>query len=104
VPIADHVMDRIMSSTRARELAAEPGMAEVSDLRRRLGSNLSDEDFLLRATMPAEQVDAMHNAGPARRDYDPDTRKVMTILNDLLSRPEAEAVSLSRPGFKLELA
>ena len=104
VPIADHVMDRIMSSPRARELAAEPEMAEVSDLRRRVGAHLSDEEFLLRATMPAGQVDAMQAAGPARRDYDPETRKAMTILTDLLSRPEAEAVSLSRPGFKLELA
>jgi oxaloacetate decarboxylase (Na+ extruding) subunit alpha len=104
VPIADHVMDRIMSSPRARELAAEPGMAEVSDLRRRVGAHLSDEEFLLRATMPTGQVDAMQAAGPARRDYDPETRKAMTILKDLLSRPEAEAISLSRPGFKLELA
>ena len=104
VPIADHVMDRIMSSARAKELAAEPGMAEVSELRRRLGAHLSDEEFLLRATMPAQQVDAMEAAGPARRDYDPVTRKVMTLLKDLLSRPQAEAVSLIRPGFKLELA
>jgi oxaloacetate decarboxylase alpha subunit len=104
VPIADHVMDRIMSSPRAKELAAEPGMAELPELRRRLGAHLPDEDFLLRATMPAEQVDAMQAAGPARRDYDPETRKAMTILKDLLAGPSAEAVSLSRPGFKLELA
>jgi oxaloacetate decarboxylase alpha subunit len=104
VPIADHVMDRIMSSARARELAAEPGMAEVSELRRRLGNHLSDEEFLLRATMPAEQVDAMQPPGAAARRYNPEARKAMTILKDLLARPEAEAVSLSRPGFKLELA
>ena len=104
VPIADHVMDRIMSSARARELAAEPGMADLPDLRRRLGAHLSDEEFLLRATMPAEQIDAMQAAGPAKRDYDPEARQAMAILKDLLTRPGAEAVSLSRPGFELELA
>ena len=104
VPISGHVMDRIMSSARARELAAEPGMAELGELRRRLGKSLSDEEFLLRATMPAEQVDAMQPPGAAARHYDPEARQAMAILKDLLSRPEAEAVSLERPGFKLELA
>jgi oxaloacetate decarboxylase alpha subunit len=104
VPIADHVMDRIMSSARARELAAEPGMADVPELRRRLGKHLSDEEFLLRATMPAEQVDAMQPPGAAPRDYDPEARKAVTILKELLARPGAEPVSLSRPGLNLELA
>jgi oxaloacetate decarboxylase alpha subunit len=104
VPIAGHVMDRIMSSARARELAAEPGMADLPDLRRRLGAHLSDEEFLLRATMPAEQVDAMQAAGPAQRDYDPEARQAMAVLRDLLTRPGGEAVSLKRPGFELELA
>ena len=33
VPIAAHVMDRIMANSRTKELQAEPGMAELSDLR-----------------------------------------------------------------------
>ena len=74
MPIADHVMDRIMSSDQPRakkELAAEPDMAEVPELRRRLGAHLSDEEFLLRATMPAGQVDAIQPPGAAPRHYDP---------------------------------
>lgn len=104
VPIADHVMDRIMSSARARELAAEPGMAEVPELRRRLGGRLSDEEFLLRATMPAEQVDAMQPPGAAPRHYDPEARRAVAILREMLSRPADGPVSVSRPGFSLELA
>ena len=46
-------------------------MAPLAELRRRLGGRLSDEEFLLRATMPAGQVDAMLAAGPAERHYDP---------------------------------
>ncbi len=63
VPLAGYVMDRIESLPRTRELRDEPGMACVAQLRRRLGTGLSDEEFLLRATMPAGQVDEMIAAG-----------------------------------------
>src|SRR4030095_15078623 len=71
VPIDANVMDRIMSLPRTRELAEEPGMASVAELRRRVGQTLSDEEFLLRATMPTELVDAMQANGPAPRHYEP---------------------------------
>ena len=104
VPIAGHVMDRIMADPRARELAAESGLPELADLRRRVGAHLSDEEFLLRATMPSGQVDAMQAAGPARRDYDPEAARALNVLRDLLSRPHSGPVSVDRPGLKLELA
>jgi len=104
VPIADHVMDRIMASPRAKELAAEPGMAELPELRRRLGPHLSDEELILRAVMPAEQVDAMQPPGAAPRRYDPEARQAMAVLREMLSRPAGSPISVSRPGFKLELA
>ena len=66
VPIDANVMERIESLPRTRELRAEPPMASLEELRRRLGANLSDEEFLLRATMPAGQVDAMLAAAPRR--------------------------------------
>ena len=74
VPIDAQVMDRIESLPRTRELRAEPAMAPLAELRRRLGAQLSDEEFLLRATMPAGQVDAMLAAGPAARHYNPSTQ------------------------------
>ena len=68
VPIDPEVMDRIMANPRTKELEAETGMAELSDLRKRIGTNLSDEEFLLRATMPAEpgRRDAEGRPGAAR--------------------------------------
>ena len=65
VPIDPQIMERIESSPRAAELRAEPVMAPLAELRRRLGPKLSDEEFLLRATMPSRQVDSMLAAGPA---------------------------------------
>ena len=58
-PIDAQVMDRIESLQRTRELRAEPPMAALADLRKQLGVKLADEELLLRATMPASQVDAM---------------------------------------------
>jgi len=79
-------------------------MAPISELRRRLGNNLSNEEFLLRATMPAEQVDAMQVAGPAPRHYSPDSAPVMKLIRELLKRTDLNHISINKEGFKLELA
>jgi oxaloacetate decarboxylase alpha subunit len=103
VPIAGHVMDRIESLPRTRELRAEAGMPSIAELRRSLGAQLSDEEFLLRATMPAGQVDAMLAAGPAARHYNPDLKPVMNLIRQLARHPELSRVSVSKPGFNLQL-
>jgi len=103
VPIDARVMERIESLPRTRELRAEAPMPELAELRRRLGAQLSDEEFLLRATMPAGLVDAMRSAGPAARHYDPATRPVMELLHRLLARRDLQQVALEKPGFRLQL-
>jgi oxaloacetate decarboxylase alpha subunit len=103
VPIAANVLDRIESLPRTAELRKEPGMASIAELRRRHGAGLSDEEFLLRATMPAGQVDAMLAAGPAARHYNPDLKPVMQLIRQLTQHPELSEVSVTKPGFKLEL-
>jgi len=102
-PIAPEVMDRILSSPRARELQAEPEMAPLAELRQRVGVHLSDEEFLLRATMPGAMVDAMQAAGPAPRHYDPATRSVMDLVERLLARTDLTRITVEKPGFRLEL-
>jgi oxaloacetate decarboxylase alpha subunit len=103
IPIAPEVMDRIESSPRARELRAEPSMPSLAELRKRIGPELSDEEFLLRATMPGGQVDAMMQAGPAERTYDPDTVPVINLIRQLVDRRDISYLSVEKSGFKLEL-
>ena len=103
VPIDAKVMERIESLPRTRELRAEPAMASVAELRRRLGPELSDEELLLRATMPASQVDAMKAAPPAERRYNPGLRPVVSLLQQLAKHRELSQVSIAKPGFKLDL-
>lgn len=104
VPIADAVMDRIMASPRAKDLALEEGMPDVATLRGRVGAALSDEEFLLRATMPADQVDAMRQVASTEQRYDPKTRGALRVVREMLGRDDIAQVSIERPGFRLELA
>ncbi|WP_126173531.1 biotin carboxyl carrier protein [Altericroceibacterium xinjiangense] len=103
VPIASNVMDKIMANPRTKELDAETGMAPLSELRKRIGANLSDEEFLLRATMPANLVDAMAQKGPAPREYNPKARPVIELLRRLLQREDLTHVTVEKAGFRLQL-
>ena len=94
--------DQVRSSARAKELAAEPDMAPVSELRKKFARGISDEEFLLRATMPAEQVDAMLAAGPARRSYNPSARPVMELLRGIASLRGVKYVRIQAKGVTME--
>jgi oxaloacetate decarboxylase (Na+ extruding) subunit alpha len=72
-------------------------------LRRQLGSRLSDEEFLLRATMPAGQVDAMLEAGPAPRHYNPSVQPAISLIRKLTAHRDLSEVSVEKPGFRLRL-
>ncbi|HEX6519087.1 MAG TPA: hypothetical protein VF070_03620 [Streptosporangiaceae bacterium] len=102
-PVDPAVLDRIMDRPRARELAAEPPPLSVAELRQRLPRGISDEELLLRFAMPAEEVDAMRAAGPARRHYNPDIQPVLRLLRELGSRPPASRLVVTTPGVKLSL-
>ena len=78
-------------------------MAPLPELRRRIGAQLSDEEFLLRATMPANLVDAMQAAGPAPRDYDPALRPVLELIRALCARRDLADDHGGEAGFRLEL-
>jgi oxaloacetate decarboxylase alpha subunit len=99
-PIQPDVLDRILDRPRARELAAEPPPPDPAELRRRF-PGVSDEELLLRAHMPAEQVDAMVAAGPAAGHYNPSLSPVLSLLDELGSRPSVHDLAVAKPGFSL---
>jgi oxaloacetate decarboxylase alpha subunit len=78
-------------------------MAPLSELRKRIGAQLSDEEFLLRATMPANLVDAMQAAGPANREYRSYTRPALELIRGLCKQRDLGDVLIEKPGFRLEL-
>jgi oxaloacetate decarboxylase alpha subunit len=104
IPIEPGVLDRIMALPRTKELRAEPEMAPVAELRRRLGATLSDEELILRAVMPLEQVDAMLASGPAPRRYRPELAPALELIRALTKRGDVTHLLVEKPGFVLELA
>jgi oxaloacetate decarboxylase alpha subunit len=103
VPIDPSVMERIESLPRTRELRAEPTVLPLADLRARFGPRLPDEEFLLRATMPAAQVDAMLAAAPALQHYDPSGRPAIALIRKLAARKDLRSIVVEKSGFRLEM-
>jgi len=102
-PIDPDVAEHILSRPPAKELAAEPPAPSPAELRRTFGRGISDEELLLRATMPGEQVDAMRAAGPAKRHYNPDLAPILRLLRELRTRPSVPDLVLEKADFRLEL-
>jgi oxaloacetate decarboxylase alpha subunit len=103
-PMDPDVRERIVNLPRARELSVQPAMPGLAELRRNLGRHMSDEEFILRAVMPAEQVDAMKAAGPCRRHYDPAFSPVEKLLGALAARPDVTHAQIEGQDFRLSLA
>jgi oxaloacetate decarboxylase (Na+ extruding) subunit alpha len=102
-PLDPNVRDRIEQLPRARELATQSAMPPLAELRQRFDAKLSDEEFLLRATMPAEQVDAMVAAGPCRESYSAAASPVERWVSELSRRPDVTHARIEREGFLLDL-
>jgi oxaloacetate decarboxylase alpha subunit len=69
--------------------------------RKKFRRGIADEEFLLRATMPEQQVDAMLAAGPAANYYNPDLEPVKELLRELKTRPKLSQLVVDRDGFRL---
>ena len=102
-PVDPEVAERILARPRAAELRAEPPPASPAELRKRFPAGISDEELLLRVTMPADQVDAMLAAAPAPRHYNPDLKGVLDLLRGLRETAGLAHLVIDKPGFSLEL-
>jgi oxaloacetate decarboxylase alpha subunit len=102
-PVDPAVEAAILDRPRAREIEREPDFPTYSDLRKRFGQAMDDEEFLLRAVMPPDQVDAMSEAGPSRGSCSPQAAPMFKLLRELAARPAARDLLIERPGFRLAL-
>jgi oxaloacetate decarboxylase alpha subunit len=97
-PVDADVRDRLLSLPRAEELRnVEP--IGLEGARKRFGERISEEELLLRLTMPAEQVDAMvaergkeRPAPLARPGRDP----LVRLLHELAKREELSYVRVEK--------
>lgn len=95
-PVDPGLLDRV--STLPRRRTGEQDDVTIADLRRKHGATLSDEELLLRAVMPAEQVDAMVAARGRS------TAATVRGLLDAAGRsPRASSFSVSTNGMSFTL-
>lgn len=81
-PIDADVMDRIMAKPRAKEILANPPeQPDRAELHRRHETGGDDDELLLRALVPAADLERMRAAGAVRQDF------------PTLSSPELDQVS-----------
>lgn len=101
-PVDPDVAERVLSRPQARTLD-ELRPLSLEGARARFGRRISEEELLLRLTMPAEQVDAMVQArgrpgDPALAAARPGRAPVVTLLQELSRRPSISHFSLVKDG------
>lgn len=68
-PIDPNVLDKIMSAPRAKQVAANPPeQPTIEELRKRHGTS-DDDEVILRALVPAADLQRMRAAGPVKRSF-----------------------------------
>jgi oxaloacetate decarboxylase alpha subunit len=96
-PVDPRIADRVLARPQAAKLR-ELRPISLEGARERFGRHISDEELLLRLTMPGEQVDAMISqrgltpaAAPPRR-----RAPVVTLLEQLARRPDVREVTVAK--------
>jgi oxaloacetate decarboxylase (Na+ extruding) subunit alpha len=95
-PVSPEVAERVLSRPRAEELRhLEP--LHLEGARERFGRRISDEELLLRLTMPGEQVDAMRASQPAERSAPrPGRHPVVVLLHEVAKRKSITALRVQK--------
>jgi len=102
-PVDPAAQAAILDRPRTKEIVAEPDFPTLADLRKRFGSNMDEEEFLLRAVMPGDQVDAMLAAERRRATYTPEAAPLLQLLRQLAERPAARDISVECNGLRIAL-
>jgi len=102
-PVDPKVRDAVLDRPRAREIEREPSFPSYADLRKRIGVDMNDEEFLLRAVMQGDYVDAMLKHGASVGTYNPDAAPFKKLLRELAARPAARDIMVEGKGFRLAL-
>lgn len=95
--VDQELLDRALATPRACRVR-NGGEQTLGDVRAKLGASLSDEDLLLRAVMPSEQVDAMVQRRQANRSA------LGSLLASLEDDKNPYSLAISARGASLSVA
>lgn len=99
-----NVKDKIMSRSRAKELARwEPPEPSIQELRRKLGGRgVSDEDLMLRLILSKDEIEAAHVGGPPK-EYHSARQPLVTLIKDLTKRSNFSQIRMQKGRLSLTL-
>lgn len=100
-PVNQNILDRIMSLPRTKEIESEPVMMTLKERRARFPKSMSDEEFLLRAVMAPDLVDAMQTRSPHQLHYNPALSPVLQLLKGLKERKSPSSFAVQQKDFSL---
>src|SRR5699024_64673 len=60
--VDQNLLDKALGTQRGQEAPSDTSELTIKDLRQKFGTKISEEELLLRAVMPTEQVDGMYDA------------------------------------------
>lgn len=103
-PIDGDVLDQILSKPRAKEILANPPeQPDLAELRRRHGTGEDDDELILRALVPASDIDRMRKAGPVARDYPTLSSSELAQVQKLMKLATAPLVQIKSSALDLTL-
>lgn len=102
-PVDPNVLDRIMALPRTAEILGEPSTMTLKDKRKQFPASMPDEEFLLRAVMPGDQLDAMLRNDVRGHYYNPALQPVLTLLQEIKARPKVTKLQIRKGDFMLSL-
>ncbi|UAL29945.1 hypothetical protein K8W59_19855 [Nocardioides rotundus] len=102
-PIDPNVQDKILSTPRAKELAAKPPeQPTIEELRKRHGTN-DDDELLLRALVPETDLKRMRDAGPLKTVFPLLSSPEMGQVVDLMNTVNAPSLQMAIGQMSVEL-
>ena len=102
-PIDADVLDRILSSPRANDVIANPPeQPTIEELRKRYGTD-DDDELILRALVPAADLEKMRAAGPVKTTYPLLSSPELEQVRRLMRLTDLALVQIQSDDFKLRL-
>lgn len=98
------VRTRILDRPRAKEIErVQPPEPSVTELRRKLGPHVSDEDLILRTIVGDDAAEAVRDSGPYDR-YVSSDRPLVQLVRELAERDDQRYVAIRKGDLQLTLS
>jgi oxaloacetate decarboxylase (Na+ extruding) subunit alpha len=97
------LLEKIMNLPRTQEILTwKPVQPSLEEMRQEYGEGLSDDEFLMRTTVPMEYIEPMRAAGPIKTNYPRGDNPYMTLLYELMQKKKSY-IHVKKDDFNVTL-